>query len=614
MGLQSQLVQVATLLQQGQLSAAEASCRTLLAAAPELPAALHLLGLIREQSGDVPAGEQLLRQSINRDPRNADFHVNLAHLLRRHGKAQQAEAVFRQAVQLAPGSLAARHGLALTLTDLGRFADAAPICSALLVEEPAAATLWMLLGYIRHCQDQLPEAETAYRKVLALEPANAAACHNLGAVLARMDRAEEALSMLERAQELGAAGADLKLNLARSYALLNRIGDAERCYVEALASNPVQVEAQVNLARLRFMRGDADYCREFAAACVAHPEQPAMQLSLAVVLRCAGQLNMAEQHLREMIARLGPLPELRSELAQVLLEAERLPEAEAEALEAATGKPGESIIVENLVSILLARGRPEEALPFIKVQRERQPLLQNWIAHEAVAARLLRRGEYRVLYDYDRFIRTYDLEPPPGWSTMAQFHADLLAVLRQRHQDLAHPFDQSLRNGSQTARNLVTESEPVIKALLAAFEAPLRAYVAELGTDPAHPLLARNTGQAAIAGAWSVQLRREGFHVNHLHPEGWISSAYYVDVPEEVQDQNLKSGWLKFGEPRFPVPEVTAERFVQPRAGRLVLFPSYFWHGTNPIHGEQARVSVAFDAVPVAVGQGDLSQSRTELH
>jgi hypothetical protein len=30
----------------------------------------------------------------------------------------------------------------------------------------------------------------------------------------------------------------------------------------------------------------------------------------------------------------------------------------------------------------------------------------------------------------------------------------------------------------------------------------------------------------------------------------------------------------------------------------LVLFPSYFWHGTVPFSSEQARLTVAFDAVP----------------
>ena len=67
---------------------------------------------------------------------------------------------------------------------------------------------------------------------------------------------------------------------------------------------------------------------------------------------------------------------------------------------------------------------------------------------------------------------------------------------------------------------------------------------------------------------------------------------------EEVKDEVRKSGWIKFGEPRFPLPGALPERFVQPEAGRLVLFPSYMWHGTNPIIGDEPRTTIAFDAVP----------------
>ena len=38
-----------------------------------------------------------------------------------------------------------------------------------------------------------------------------------------------------------------------------------------------------------------------------------------------------------------------------------------------------------------------------------------------------------------------------------------------------------------------------------------------------------------------------------------------------------------------------SERFA---AGRLVLFPSYMWHGTVPFHDAASRTTIAFDAVP----------------
>jgi len=69
-------------------------------------------------------------------------------------------------------------------------------------------------------------------------------------------------------------------------------------------------------------------------------------------------------------------------------------------------------------------------------------------------------------------------------------------------------------------------------------------------------------------------------------------------VPSEVSDESAKSGWIKFGEPRFPVPGAIPEKFVQPCVGRLVLFPSYMWHGTTPISGDEPRMTIAFDVVP----------------
>jgi hypothetical protein len=45
-------------------------------------------------------------------------------------------------------------------------------------------------------------------------------------------------------------------------------------------------------------------------------------------------------------------------------------------------------------------------------------------------------------------------------------------------------------------------------------------------------------------------------------------------------------------------PTLDAELSVRPELGLLVLFPSYFWHGTLPFHSEQPRLTVAFDVVP----------------
>jgi len=41
-------------------------------------------------------------------------------------------------------------------------------------------------------------------------------------------------------------------------------------------------------------------------------------------------------------------------------------------------------------------------------------------------------------------------------------------------------------------------------------------------------------------------------------------------------------------------------RTVKPAVGKLVLFPSYFWHGTVPFASDTNRLTIAFDITPGA--------------
>jgi Flp pilus assembly protein TadD len=594
----SELMAAYGLLRNGRLRDAETACRAVLTRSPRDGGALHLLGLIRKEAGDLTGAERLLRQSITLEPGRADFRANLGNLLRRAGRLADAEHCYREALARDRAHTEARLGLARTLNDLGQHSAAESECRVLVATHGRNPQSWTALAMVLRDQHRLAEAEAAYRNAITLSPQHGLAHHGLGTLLSRMDRPQEALEALECAQSAGIRGPQLAFNRGCALLQIYRLDEAELAFAEAVAQAPTDREAQLSLARLRFMRGDPGFARDIASAVAATPDDAALQLMFADVLRRTGDLQTSEALIRDLLSRDGPAPETRAALATVLQEAGRLEEAEVEAREAAALRPQDVAIAENLVAILLARGRADAAVDLIRDQRERQPDEQRWIAYEVTAARLTGNALYRELYDYERCVRSYDLEPPPGWSSMQELNAALVRTLAARHRFAAHPFDQSLRHGSQTAHNLLADPDPAIQAVLKAFQAPIESYRRSMGTDPGHPLSMRNHGSAAISGAWSVQLQRGGYHVNHLHPEGWISSAYYVAVPDEVRDANVMSGWIKFGEPRLPVPGANAGHFVQPRAGLLVLFPSYMWHGTNAIHGSEPRLTIAFDAVP----------------
>ncbi len=123
------------------------------------------------------------------------------------------------------------------------------------------------------------------------------------------------------------------------------------------------------------------------------------------------------------------------------------------------------------------------------------------------------------------------------------------------------------------------------------------AKLEELPDDPGHPFLSRKTSALGFATAWSVRLRSNGFHINHFHPKGWLSSALYVDIPDTLDEAH---GALAFGVPdaAFGL-DLTPRRIEVPSPGKLVIFPSYLWHGTLPFESDQPRLTVAFDALPV---------------
>ena len=115
-----------------------------------------------------------------------------------------------------------------------------------------------------------------------------------------------------------------------------------------------------------------------------------------------------------------------------------------------------------------------------------------------------------------------------------------------------------------------------------------------------HPVSNRYTGEITFSNSWSVLLRKMGFHKNHYHSHGWLSSAFYLMVPDVV-NAGGKEGWIKFGEPGFRAREpLGPEHWLQPKEGALAIFPSYLWHGTEPLQSDVERMTVGFDVLPVA--------------
>jgi hypothetical protein len=240
---------------------------------------------------------------------------------------------------------------------------------------------------------------------------------------------------------------------------------------------------------------------------------------------------------------------------------------------------------------LLRAGRPQPAAAFAFDAAERLGDPAAW-PYLATAWRLTEDPRWAWLEGDPAFVRAFDLPLDSGeLSALAE-------LLRGLHRSHTAPLDQTLRGGTQTEGALLGRAEPEIARLKAALSDAVADYISGLPPpDATHPLLAPPRDGFRFAGSWSVRLAGEGFHVNHVHTTGWLSSAFYVTLPDEVGDEAAQHGWLTFGEPPAELGLSLAPfRSIQPKPGRLALFPSTLWHGTRPFAAGE-RLTVAFDVV-----------------
>jgi len=463
----------------------------------------------------------------------------------------------------------------------------APDADALTLDAHAA-----VLKALERQAEALPFSKRATLK----EPRNGVFWHNYASLNADLSDYGEAKRAAEQAFRAGLDAPETWLVHGRSLVGLEQFDEAEKSYREAIKRRPEYGDAQRDLAQLIWMRtGDPDRA---LVELNARSGSTTLAPVRAMVLRQVGREAEAYEVLKRAAAGAPNDLRLQQSLANTAAEAGdhavSLPIVD-QLVRAAGTHPS---VVETACMAWLAAGEARKALDLARRRLAADPLDQIAIAMAATAARILGEPEYERFYDYDAFVRPAAIEPPKGWKSLDAYMADLAASLKRMHKLTAHPLENSLRGGSQTARNLRSETDPAIAAFFKAIDAPIRAYMAAVGQGD-DPLRSRNTGDYGFRGAWSVRLKPGGKHVDHIHPQGWLSSAFYVETPVEALDRDSREGWIKFGQPRFATtPPLEPAHYVRPQPGTLVLFPSYMWHGTVPFTTDESRMTIAFDIVP----------------
>lgn len=286
----------------GRLAEAEALYRQVLEVQPDHPDALHLLGVLADQSGNPDLAEDLITKALAARPDFADALSNLGNVLRKLGRPDDALQSLQKALDLEPANPMTHNSLGNTLMEMDKPEDAADSFRKALDLQPQFPLALNNLGTALAKLEQLDDAEKNFKEALTMQPDYAEAHTNLGNVLHARGRLEEAVGCHTKALSLNPEYVEAHGNLGIIFQKMERIEDAVSCHKRALALNPDYIDS---LNCLGLMQQDLGQLDEAAAnhqrAIALDPDSSESHNNLGIAYQKLGRLKEAVNYFQKAL-------------------------------------------------------------------------------------------------------------------------------------------------------------------------------------------------------------------------------------------------------------------------------------------------------------------------
>ncbi|WP_262695665.1 tetratricopeptide repeat protein [Kordiimonas aquimaris] len=601
--LMHMLNQGAQALNSGDAYTAEKNFLNVLKYVPNEPNALFLLGGVRKQNGDMEDAKKLMLKALDAHPNPAQVHNSLGNIYRETGETSDAVSSYNAAIKCDPEYAEAFFNRGLMHHADEKYADAAKTIETALSKSPRNPSFMNALGTSYKELSRMDDAERMFKSAISLQPNYVKALNNLGALLRKQYRFEEAIEFLQKAIQIAPKVVEPRFILANIYYELGDFTQADEAYRTIIAIQPDFQDAHESLNRLYWEHGKTDlYGKSYIVGIKACPHTVELCEKHLLALENVGRIEEALDYAKVYLDTFPSHAGLHQKAARLYAFNGNADTANDFYKSAIDLDPDSPSIRMDASKHMLQTGEFEKALTELSVAENFEPDNQRLWAYRGLCWRMLGDERHEWLNSYNTYIRPAMIEAPKGFSNNTEFLQALKADLKKYHTTIQAPVDQTLHGGSQTHGMLFDRPDTTIHQLKQALLKPINAYINALpGKDSRHPLLRRNTGVADFATSWSVWLKDGGFHVNHVHTMGWVSSSFYIDVPRNSTEQDTQhEGWIKFGESGLMLGgDDLPVKYIKPEPGMLVLFPSYMWHGTIAHRQPANRITAPFDLLPV---------------
>jgi len=227
-----------SLHQRRQLAQAQSLYEEILCAQPRHFNALHLLGVIAAETGDLLKSVEMINRALTVEPHDPGAHFNKGAALQSLGDLAAALAAYDAAIELNPSFVEAYSNRAVVLKDLKRLPEALESCASALSLNADFAPAHFNLGATLYDLARYREAISSYEKAMAIDPSYAEAHFNRALILAELGQSDAALAGYDAAIKCRPDYVAAHANRGNVLKELRRHEAALASYDRALALNP----------------------------------------------------------------------------------------------------------------------------------------------------------------------------------------------------------------------------------------------------------------------------------------------------------------------------------------------------------------------------------------
>jgi len=290
----------------GRFDQATAQCKEVIEAEPSNGRALHLVGFLLLNGGNLNDGLNYLEKAAKQPSENPLLFMQLGIARAMSGYRELALPAFEQAIKLEPNLPDAHYNLALTLEGLGNDSDAIDSYQKVVDLDPGRPDALCGLGGIYAATGQYEKALSYFDIATEKNPEFVVAYVNKGKVLSDLGRHEEAIQPFARAAELSPKDVLHQINLGNE---LTNKGDIQRALnvlQKAVELDRNSLEALTSYSKVLELANQPEKSKEWAIRALKIDSKAAEpKLTVARCYMREGEHQSVVDQLDELLA--GPI-------------------------------------------------------------------------------------------------------------------------------------------------------------------------------------------------------------------------------------------------------------------------------------------------------------------